>query len=57
MLNLKPYLLAFIVSCVCCFSADVLAQPTWTLDPFGKEKKPEKYEEKKLRSEKTGEKM
>ena len=56
MLNLKPYLLAFIVSCVCCFSADVLAQPTWTLDPFGKEKKPEKYEEKKLRSEKTGEK-
>jgi len=32
------------------------AQPTWTLDPFGKEKKPEKYEEKKLGSEKTAEK-
>ena len=24
------------------------AQPTWTLNPFGKEKKPEQYEEKKL---------
>ncbi|MFC4263879.1 hypothetical protein ACFOWM_13375 [Ferruginibacter yonginensis] len=33
-----------------------VAQPTWTFDPFGKEKKPEKYEEKKLASEKTGEK-
>ena len=33
-----------------------MAQPTWTIDPFGKEKKPEKYEEKKLASEKTGEK-
>lgn len=29
------------------------AQPTWTLDPFGKEKKPKKYEEKVLGSEKT----
>ncbi|MFT3981770.1 MAG: tetratricopeptide repeat protein [Ferruginibacter sp.] len=34
----------------------VFAQPTWTLEPFGKEKKPEQYEEKKLASEKTGEK-
>ncbi len=33
-----------------------LAQPTWTLDPFGKEKKPEKYENRKLGSEKTGDK-
>ena len=32
------------------------AQPTWTIDPFGKEKKPEQYEEKKLGSEKTAEK-
>ena len=32
------------------------AQATWTLDPFGKEKKPEKYEEKILASEKTSEK-
>lgn len=37
-------------------SAFAFAQPTWTLDPFGKEKKPEQYEEKKLASEKTGEK-
>lgn len=29
------------------------AQPSWTLDPFGSEKKPEQYEEKKLGSEKT----
>ncbi len=34
----------------------VIAQPAWTIDIFGKEKKPEKYEEKKLASEKTGEK-
>ncbi|MEO6583130.1 MAG: tetratricopeptide repeat protein, partial [Ferruginibacter sp.] len=32
------------------------AQPTWTIDPFGKEKKPEKYEDKKLGSEKTADK-
>jgi len=30
--------------------------PTWTLNPFGKEKKPAKYEEKLLASEKTGDK-
>lgn len=40
----------------CLISNTVFAQPTWTLDPFGKEKKPEQYEEKKLASEKTGEK-
>ncbi len=33
-----------------------LAQPTWTFDPFGKEKKPAEYEEKKLPSEKTADK-
>src|SRR5687768_2681819 len=35
------------------WSATAFCQPTWTLDPFGKEKKPEKYEEKTLGSEKT----
>ncbi|RYY49880.1 MAG: tetratricopeptide repeat protein [Chitinophagaceae bacterium] len=40
----------------CFVSTALYAQPTWTLDPFGKEKKPEQYEEKKLASEKTGEK-
>lgn len=34
----------------------VLSQPTWTFDPFGKEKKPEKFENRKLGSEKTAEK-
>ncbi len=34
----------------------LLAQPTWTLDPFGKEKKPKQFEERKLGSEKTAEK-
>ena len=34
----------------------VLAQPTWTFDPFGKEKKPEKFENRKLGSEKTADK-
>ena len=39
------------------FSIPALAQgPTWTLDPFGKEKKPEKFENRKLGSEKTAEK-
>ncbi len=41
---------------LCILSTPVFAQPTWTLDPFGKEKKPEKYEEKKLGSEKTADK-
>ena len=38
------------------FSIPVLAQPTWTFDPFGKEKKPEKFENRKLGSEKTADK-
>src|SRR4249920_1799897 len=37
-------------------SLPVLSQPTWTIDPFGKEKKPEKYENRKLGSEKTADK-
>jgi outer membrane protein assembly factor BamD (BamD/ComL family) len=32
------------------------AQPTWTFEPFGKEKKPEQYENRKLGSEKTADK-
>ncbi len=40
----------------CLVSSCAVAQPTWTLNPFGKEKKPEQYEEKKLASERTGEK-
>ena len=52
----KAFLLGIIVIFVCCCGTNVMGQPTWTINPLGKEKKPEKYEEKKLRSEKTGEK-
>ena len=38
------------------FSYAAKAQPTWTLDPFGSEKKPVEYEERLLPSEKTGDK-
>ena len=37
-------------------SIPVFSQPTWTIDPFGKEKKPEQFENRKLGSEKTAEK-
>ena len=56
MLRSKAFLIGVLITVAFGFSAKVMAQPTWTLDPFGKEKKPEKYEDKKLRSEKTGEK-
>lgn len=46
----KPvFLLLFAV----CAMLPAVAQPEWTLDPFGKEKKPKQYEEKVLGSEKT----
>ena len=38
------------------FTSFCMAQPAWTFDILGKEKKPEKYEEKLLASEKTGSK-
>ena len=54
---LRPkFFSGIIFTCLLCTSSGILAQATWTLDPFGKEKKPEKYEEKVLASEKTGEK-
>ena len=37
-------------------SASAFAQPAWTFDPFGKEKKPKEFEEKVLGSEKTADK-
>lgn len=37
-------------------SFSLRAQPTWTFDPFGKEKKPAEYQEKLLPSERTGDK-
>ena len=38
------------------FPNRAISQPTWTFDPFGKEKKPEKFENRKLGSEKTADK-
>lgn len=50
-IDLLPVILLFLV-----VPNFVTAQPTWTFDPFGKEKKPEKFENRKLGSEKTAEK-
>lgn len=52
MARTKLFFIPFLII-LCLFSAKIVAQPTWTLDPFGNEKKPEKYEEKILASEKT----
>ena len=56
MLKSKVLFIGFLIAFASCYCAKSMAQPTWTIDPFGKEKKPAKYEEKKLASEKTGEK-
>jgi tetratricopeptide (TPR) repeat protein len=45
----------FVILLIACFF-NGYAQPTWTFDPFGKEKKPAEYEEKLLPSERTGDK-
>ncbi len=55
MLKQLPLCLRFVLP-FCLLWGVSFAQPTWTLDPFGKEKKPEQYENKKLGSEKTAEK-
>ncbi|MFZ4768785.1 MAG: tetratricopeptide repeat protein [Ferruginibacter sp.] len=55
MLKTSSFLISFLFV-GCFFANSVFAQPTWTLDPFGKEKKPQQFEEKILASEKTGEK-
>ena len=52
----KHYFIPFFII-LSIFSGTLYAQPTWTLDPFGREKKPEKYEDKKLASEKTDKKF
>ncbi len=46
----------FIILLSFVFSIHSYAQPTWTFEPFGKQKKPEQYESKKLPSEKTEDK-
>lgn len=52
-MHFRPLKLCIALLCFIFTSTASFAQPTWTLDPFGKEKKPEKYEEKVLGSEKT----
>ncbi len=52
--TINPLLIFLILSGL---SVPVLSQaPTWTFEPFGKEKKPEKFENRKLGSEKTADK-
>jgi tetratricopeptide (TPR) repeat protein len=47
-----PYIVCF--SLLCAITVPVIAQPpSWTIDLLGKAKKPEKFENKKLGSEKT----
>ena len=48
--------LAIFFSIFLAFPIIGFSQPTWTLDPFGKEKKPLQFEERKLGSERTAEK-
>jgi tetratricopeptide (TPR) repeat protein len=52
--RLIAFVLVFVGVSIFCNRA--LAQPTWTFEPFGKEKKPEQYEDRKLGSEKTADK-
>ncbi|MBL0146606.1 MAG: tetratricopeptide repeat protein [Chitinophagaceae bacterium] len=54
LLRLIAFVLVFFS--VSTFFNTATAQPTWTFDPFGKEKKPEQYENRKLGSEKTADK-
>ena len=50
------FLPALLISVICfCFNSGS-AQPTWTIDLLGKEKKPEKFENRKLGSEKMADK-
>jgi tetratricopeptide (TPR) repeat protein len=50
----QKFIVAIVFSSLFVLSISAMAQPAWTFDIFGKEKKPEKYEEKLLASEKTG---
>ncbi|MEO6549653.1 MAG: tetratricopeptide repeat protein [Ferruginibacter sp.] len=53
----RLFLSIFIVSIGCAFLNSAMAQaPTWTIDLLGKEKKPEKFENRKLGSEKMADK-
>lgn len=53
---LKAKLTSLLLFTILLYTGAAFAQPTWTIDPFGKEKKPEQYEDKILGSEKTADK-
>ncbi len=54
---LKRIILFVLLLCfICIFEHRADAQPTWTIDLLGKEKKPEKFENRKLGSEKSADK-
>ena len=55
MLNRTTRFLSFFLA-LTAMGGSAWAQPTWTLDPFGREKKPQKFEERKLGSERTADK-
>ncbi|MEN9572056.1 MAG: hypothetical protein RL172_3287 [Bacteroidota bacterium] len=52
----KHILLAISLLLITAATQPVLAQPSWTIDLLGKEKKPEKFAERKLGSEKMADK-
>jgi len=53
----RIFLAVFLLLLCCIFTKAVIAQaPTWTIDLLGKEKKPEKFENRKLGSEKMADK-
>ncbi len=55
-MNQKIYLLALLITVLSGTHIVSFAQPTWTIDLLGKEKKPEKFTERKLGSEKMADK-
>jgi hypothetical protein len=55
---LKPKLnFCLLIFFLTSFAGNLYAQPNWTIDPFGKEKKPVQYEDKILASEKSDKKL
>ena len=52
----RIFFTAVLTTFLCSFFNHIVAQPTWTIDLLGKEKKPEKFENRKLGSERMADK-
>ncbi|MEO6232990.1 MAG: hypothetical protein ABJB11_18430 [Ferruginibacter sp.] len=52
----RIFLKVLFIIAICTWCKSTIAQPTWTIDLLGKEKKPEKFENRKLGSEKMADK-